>query len=160
MKCKTCINYDVCSKHSANCDRGSDYCKMYKDRSKFIELPCKIGDTVYVLGNCENIIMNHDNDYFLGTGAIECPFENDCDFEECYDTNFRIFKTRIIEIYCNANNCWFIELENLSNLYCEITQFGKTIFHTNEEAEAALEKLNEEREKEWQKKNTLNEKHL
>lgn len=147
--CETCLNKDVCRYNDGvnlYCKNDFD-CPHHKDRSKFIELPCKIGDTVYVLGNCENIIMNHDNDYFLGTGAIECPFENDCDFEECYDTNFRIFKTRIIEIYCNSYDCWLLEFENLSNLYYDLTQFGETIFHTKEEAEAALEKLNEEREK-------------
>ena len=45
--CKDCINYDVCSTHGANCDRNSDYCPMYKDRNKFVELPCKVGDKVY-----------------------------------------------------------------------------------------------------------------
>lgn len=59
VSCKECINYDVCSKSSVNCDRGS-HCIMYKDRINFINLPCKIGDTVYAidnLGDDENIIV-------------------------------------------------------------------------------------------------------
>lgn len=46
--CNECINYDVCSTHGANCDRGSS-CVMFKDKSRFIELPCKVGDTVYYI---------------------------------------------------------------------------------------------------------------
>ncbi len=44
--CKDCINYDVCSTKGANCDRGNN-CVMYKDRNRFVELLCKVGDTVY-----------------------------------------------------------------------------------------------------------------
>lgn len=46
VTCKDCIHFDVC-----------DYCEMtvenpylcdfFKDRSRFVELPCKVGDTVY-----------------------------------------------------------------------------------------------------------------
>ena len=44
--CKDCINYDVCSTKGANCDRGNN-CVMYKDRNRFVELPCKIGEELY-----------------------------------------------------------------------------------------------------------------
>lgn len=46
--CKDCINYDVCSTKGANCDRGNN-CVMFKDRTRFVELPCKVGDTVYII---------------------------------------------------------------------------------------------------------------
>ena len=46
--CKVCINYDVCSTKGANCDRGNN-CVMFKDRTRFVELPCKVGDTVYII---------------------------------------------------------------------------------------------------------------
>lgn len=48
MKCKDCINYDVCSTQSVNCDRA-DNCSMFKNESQYIKLPCKVGDTVYIL---------------------------------------------------------------------------------------------------------------
>ncbi len=47
MTCMECINYDVCSTSSVNCDRGSNHCAMFKDKSKYIELPCKVGDMLY-----------------------------------------------------------------------------------------------------------------
>lgn len=43
--CKVCINYDVCSTKSINCDRGNN-CAMYKDRNRFVELPCKVKDLI------------------------------------------------------------------------------------------------------------------
>ena len=46
--CKDCINYDVCSKMNTNCDRGN-HCEMFKDREKFVKLPCKVGDKVYYI---------------------------------------------------------------------------------------------------------------
>ncbi len=45
MTCKDCIHYEVC------CDEyelaHAENCNNFKDKSKYIELPCKIGDAVY-----------------------------------------------------------------------------------------------------------------
>lgn len=49
-ECKNCIHSDVCI-HPCGL-------KDFKDRSRFVELPCKIGDTVYILGKeifCDEI---------------------------------------------------------------------------------------------------------
>ena len=55
MTRKDCIHYDVCYE---NCD-GMDmyalmqskkvekFCNNFKDKSIYIELPCKVGDTIY-----------------------------------------------------------------------------------------------------------------
>lgn len=48
MTCKDCINYDVCSTQSVNCDRAN-HCSMFKNKSQYIKFPCKVGDTVYFL---------------------------------------------------------------------------------------------------------------
>lgn len=46
-ECKECINYDVCSTSSVNCDRAN-FCPMYKDRSHYVKMPpCKIGDSIF-----------------------------------------------------------------------------------------------------------------
>ena len=58
--CKECIHYDICinriryhadeneftGKELTDMDKA---CKRFKDKSKFIELPCKVGDTVYLI---------------------------------------------------------------------------------------------------------------
>lgn len=57
--CKDCIHGDVCKAHVIE-GVGIDFttfekliekngCNQFKDRSKFIELPCKVGDTVYFI---------------------------------------------------------------------------------------------------------------
>ena len=119
MKCKTCINYDVCSKHSANCDRGSDYCKMYKDRSKFVDLPCKVGDTVYVIDIVEyEIDEAGNNEYLIAPCTVSCI----------------ILLDDKIQIKCRETNNY-------------IWTFKKDVFITQQEAETVLKKLNKEREK-------------
>lgn len=56
MNCKDCFHNDVCEKkhyHYANnkCRNDIDFvekvCNFFKDKSKIVELPCKVGDTVY-----------------------------------------------------------------------------------------------------------------
>ena len=52
MNCKECLHYDVCKDENGNTDYyGITYeelCSDFKDKSKFIELPCNVGDTLYV----------------------------------------------------------------------------------------------------------------
>ena len=46
MTCKDCIHYEVCCKYMVT---PNHLCKDYKDKSKYIELPCKVGDMVYAI---------------------------------------------------------------------------------------------------------------
>lgn len=59
-ECKNCIHYGIC-----DCGCGFGICNNYKDKSKFIELPCKIGDSVdgkrgNWFGTVEEIAINSD----------------------------------------------------------------------------------------------------
>lgn len=56
MTCLDCINQDVCqikTKYSKNeipmprTKSMEKYCNFFKDRSRFVELPCKIGDVIF-----------------------------------------------------------------------------------------------------------------
>lgn len=46
--CKECIHYEVCR---ALCKSEEELmpCVVFKYRSHFVELPCKVGDTVFVV---------------------------------------------------------------------------------------------------------------
>ena len=52
--CAECVHVEVC-KDYINAVLGDvdesqmcgDDCEFYKDRSRFVELPCKVGDTIY-----------------------------------------------------------------------------------------------------------------
>ena len=140
--CRDCFHYDVCQYHiTEETNMTVNECNHFKDKSRFVELPCKVGDTVYVITNCENIIMYHDNDYFMGTGAIECPFENSCDFEDCDDSNLRIFETRVVTIHCEEDFGWTIFCEHI-NKDIVFSEVGKTVFLAREEAEQVLKGAN------------------
>lgn len=110
--------------------------KQAERDGRCVVLPCKVGDTVYVISKCENVHMCRDDDYFTGTGAIECPFEKDCEFEECDDGNTRVFETTIRGGWVEENHiCVFCDTLNFEIVQSDI---GKTVFLTREEAEKAL----------------------
>ena len=51
MTCKDCIHYEVC-KETRIMNPSHNYsteCNDYNDRSRFVELPCNIGDFVYYI---------------------------------------------------------------------------------------------------------------
>lgn len=55
MTCKDCIHYAACMQYTTfagcefaqNFDQSDILCDIFKDKSRFIETPCKVGDTVY-----------------------------------------------------------------------------------------------------------------
>lgn len=48
--CKDCLHYDVCKALEDEVDMyTASYCGCFKDKSRYIELPCKVGDTVYYI---------------------------------------------------------------------------------------------------------------
>ena len=64
--CKECLHFEVCRMHYRQkcelaydtqkevnyaikrAEKGSPICEHFKDRSRFVELPCKVGDTLFV----------------------------------------------------------------------------------------------------------------
>lgn len=53
--CKDCVHVEVCA-YVQNSNNAFEHCANFKDRSRFVGLPCKIGDTVYVL--CKQIVCD------------------------------------------------------------------------------------------------------
>ena len=60
--CKECIHFDRC-KGLYKFDRlqkaVSKGCSYFRDRSRFVELPCKVGDTVYAYWDMDNPCSNY-----------------------------------------------------------------------------------------------------
>ena len=50
--CKDCIHFESCKNlyetHGEGLSGDSYVCDFFKDRSRFVELPCKLGDTLFV----------------------------------------------------------------------------------------------------------------
>lgn len=116
--CKECIHFDRC-KGLYKFDRlqkaVSKGCSYFKDHSRFVELPCKIGDTVYSIykGDIEAHIVNR----------LEfCTVGNNSECQDYFGTAEGI------------DNCD----ENFSFINFTKATFSKTVFLTREEAEQAL----------------------
>ena len=65
MTCNNCIHVDVCDKQKiTNHTISKSVCKHFKDKSLFVELPCKVGQIVYVLrsqtSNGKNLYLREE----------------------------------------------------------------------------------------------------
>lgn len=103
--------------------------------------PCKVGQTVYVISDCSRIMMLYDNDYFTGTGAITCPYEDACKFTECNDENTQVIETCVSHMLCDDEG-WTFGCENINCCY-SFNDIGKTAFPTKEEAEQKLKEMSD-----------------
>ncbi|MGN0488062.1 MAG: hypothetical protein ACI4HO_02235 [Ruminococcus sp.] len=122
--CKDCLSCKVCYRTQVEsipeCTEVRD-CPHFKDRNRFVELPCKVGDKLFII----------DDD---GYGEYECS-----EFSIGVLQELRIFAKCGISGYQNIQEC--------SEYYCGqpccstsfVSQdFGKTVFLTKEEAKQAL----------------------
>ena len=109
-----------------------------KADGRLVVLPIKVGESVYAIVNCADIIKSCDDDYFTGTGAISCPFEKDCPFEECDDGNRGVFETACKGFWVDDGGRLNVFLDYI-NANIGPLDFGKTVFLTREAAEKALE---------------------
>lgn len=121
MTCKeNCLYYEICSQFSkadgAYCkyydfSNQAEKCKLFKDKSKLIDLPCKLNEHVFIIPTNEN------------------------HFEEI--TEMKVIGFAIGEP-CNVANCF--RIKGTSALFQpSFDEFGKTVFLTRKEAERALE---------------------
>ena len=50
--CKDCMHEKVCNYFEGDLnEEGAEKCVYFKDRTQFVELPCNVGDTVYLIKN-------------------------------------------------------------------------------------------------------------
>ena len=114
-KCENCYHYEACK----SCHEEFNYmvgenlgvvnCPLFEDKSLIVELPCRVGDVVYVLYTCD---LPHE---------IEQVIIN--------SINIRKESTQIVF----SNNSAFTVWENDWSVY------KKYVFSSREEAERALE---------------------
>lgn len=119
MTCKNCYHYDACN---AWINHGetlySDYtystedCPFYKDKSRIVELPCKVGDVIYKIMDIESVHRQ-----ILEVEVLSIRIED-----------------KMIFFVKTVKNCLYRYAEY------PIDDFGKTVFLTREEAEEALRK--------------------
>lgn len=125
--CENCIHKNVCNTLIKNGLPYDDefpadkYCLCFKEKSLTIELPCKVGDTIYVIPSKTNYRLNK-------LGGFEC--------------NNRVYEQKVSEICLYKNNSYLVK--TCAGLCSALSEaYNKNWFLTYKEAEKALK----EREK-------------
>lgn len=126
MTCKdNCLHYDVCWHIKKT--NGVDFlkcgfsCIKFKDKSKYIELPCKVGDMVYVIPSLTNFRLNIANGY---------------------TENNRVYEQKVHSIQMwNADEWCLWACDGINPLLQKF--YKETWFLTKAEAEAKLKELKE-----------------
>ena len=113
--CKDCMHEEVCSIFSSDLNEdGAEKCVCFKNRNRFVELPCKVGDTIYILTNDSP------------TGIEESQVKKIELIKMQSKTKIRLTVPCVYDDWGSAQ--WEIG----------VNDFGKTAFLTREEAEKAL----------------------
>ena len=118
--CKDCLHIEVCKEYhkmfwgskslvdSKIDETEPENCLYFKDRSRFVELPCKVGDTVYSIARIsgkEEIIQDSVESFTISSFVDNTP----------------------IILFDGIETCdW------------DSSDFGKQVFLTKEQAEQAL----------------------
>lgn len=108
MNCKDCLYEEACVFSSVT--ESAEHCRHFKDKSRFVELPCKVGDIVYF----------HE---FLQT--------DDC------DGHYFVDQAKVSRISIDYNGL----ILSVWNRIFVLSDIGKTVFLTREEAEKKLEEM-------------------
>lgn len=121
MTCKDCIHYSLCNYEEIchydidNIKNAKD-CSFFKDRSRFVEPPCKVGDTVYF----DDVHLRYAKVIAIYIDAVGGMFD--------------------LKIFTNIET-----VNGYKSFICKDYTFediGKRLFLTKEQAEQALKKCN------------------
>lgn len=101
MKCKDCYHFDVCANYlhdqgyTLGVDIAATKCPFYKDKSRIIELPCKVGDTLFIVDS------EYENGPIVKTICTEIKIDSEdmwvcSNYDEFYFDEFgvTVFLTR------------------------------------------------------------------
>lgn len=127
------------------------------DKGIWLKIPCKVGDTVYVICECEAIPPQLDGTLYGENGGpgtatgYYCPYEDNCPHEckECEDDfdcdKFKgksaVFEDSVMAVWHDESGVSIIT----SN--CPInSRLGEYVFLTKEEAEQTLARMEKENE--------------
>lgn len=133
------------------CEQMAEYKKL-EEQGLLLRLPCKVGDTVYVVCECEMIPKQLDGTLYGDNGepgtatGYYCPYEDNCphDCEECdelfdcekHKHKSAVFKDTVQSIRIDEYGVHIIA-DN-----CPVSSaLGESIFLAESEAQEALERM-------------------
>ena len=125
--CSICWDCDIpprkCKYISDALEKLADY-EDLEEQGRLIKLPCKVGDTVYVVTSPFNVFDDIEYDENMKDEVYE-SYVSSITFYECGEQ---------YRIYAKATN-------HFIGAYFRECDFGKTVFLTKSEAEAKLKEL-------------------
>lgn len=117
MTCKDCISYEACKFNNKNLPEEYDpiewQCDNFKDKSRFIELPYKVGNKVYYITIKRYVPLTH-----------------------------KIVEAEVLNYNINGYGICDVEIRPL-DLIRSFTISADEVFSTKSEAEAKLKELNQ-----------------
>lgn len=116
--CNDCIHYEACVFYCENYNismygASPEKCHMFKDKSRIVELPCKVGDVLWICSSVRGVFSAKVRTFFIGHPS----------FQGKPDNSIQMIRTTGCDI--------------------PINEFGKTVFLSREEAEKAEKALKE-----------------
>mgnify|MGYP000975238163 CR=1 FL=1 len=145
IKCQDCIEESNCYEQS--CGHIEDaICRLkeyedLEDQGLLLELPCRMGDSIFIVGKCKDFPDRLDGGYWDATGYY-CPYEDSelcpfSDYEDCNSVKDKlgVFEDTFIGMSIEEDNIYLI-FENGVRKY--LSDFGNTVFITREDAEKKL----------------------
>jgi hypothetical protein len=78
MICKNCYHSDICGFEGCY-DDALTFCKEFKDKSRIIELPCKVGKTLYCVSYDDSIqpfVEKYENISLVNMLTLMAALEN------------------------------------------------------------------------------------
>lgn len=121
----------------------TEYLADYLLANGVIIPPCKVGDKVAVRACCEVVATIADNDEC----RFICPFEDDCECEDCDNANERIFNTEISSIFNNGFG-WKITFKNICGIEASFSDLGISFFVGENAKQQAIEYVRTLKERE------------
>lgn len=80
--CKDCLHNEACDIYAGDLNKdGAEKCRCFKKRNRFVELPCKIGDTVFVVNGFKEIDELEVDYYVVGKNVISVGMVDDGEYE-------------------------------------------------------------------------------
>lgn len=133
--CKDCLHIGICP--NLNHDTVADKCPDFKDRSRFVELPCKVGDTMYVWSATlptQRLDME-DSEIPAVFPAIVVSIRKNT---KSVWIKLRIYSRWLEQQYDEECGLYEDGVDKWKYFTFPASAIGKTVFLTREEAEAEL----------------------
>lgn len=79
MTCKDCIHQTACLDWCRGFGQEAELCEHFSDKSEWVHLPCKVGDTVYIASEFRGVVESKVRTLFLSSNSIEMIRTECCD---------------------------------------------------------------------------------